>query len=414
MLLGIPEADQVADPRARPTPRSAPRRGADDASTRLRQRRCSPSTSTGGSTHPSDDIMTELLHAEFEDATGTDAHAHARGDPHLRLVVAGAGNETTTQLIGWAGKVLAEHPDQRRAARRRPVAHPGRGRGDPALRAAGARRRPLRRRRRRVPRSDRSRRQRHAASSSAPPTATTARFPDGDRFDIHREPLAHLTFGHGIHFCLGAALARIEGRVALDEMLSASRNGRSTSTGRGWRRPPRSAGSRPCRFSSDLAHRREAELPDVLGDVAHRRRPRRTRSGGTPTSPASSRATRRARDRAGGARPAVAGRPPTRAAPGRRRAWCASARSSGYSWCRRQCWEVMKRAPARRRLVPSQSPRGCGDVDSGDARPDRRGRRPAPPATSQWPRSGPRSPRAAARPCRRSGGRRSAARRRLP
>ena len=45
------------------------------------------------------------------------------------------------------------------------------------------------------------------------------RFVDGDRFDINREPLAHLSFGHGIHFCLGAALARIEGRVVLDEIL---------------------------------------------------------------------------------------------------------------------------------------------------------------------------------------------------
>ena len=69
------------------------------------------------------------------------------------------------------------------------------------------------------------------------------RYPQADRFDVHRKIGQHLTFGYGIHHCLGAALARLEGRVALDEVLkrfpewdvdweNASRA--PTSTVRGW------------------------------------------------------------------------------------------------------------------------------------------------------------------------------------
>ncbi len=64
--------------------------------------------------NPSDDIMTQLLQAEFVDETGATRQL-TRGEILTYVnVISGAGNETTTRLIGWAGKVLAEHPDQRR------------------------------------------------------------------------------------------------------------------------------------------------------------------------------------------------------------------------------------------------------------------------------------------------------------
>ena len=73
------------------------------------------------------------------------------------------------------------------------------------------------------------------------------RLAEPDTFDIHRQAGGHLTFSYGIHFCLGAALARLEGRVALEEVLKRFPSGRSTrttrqlastSTVRGWETLP--------------------------------------------------------------------------------------------------------------------------------------------------------------------------------
>src|SRR5690606_8501250 len=65
--------------------------------------------------HPSDDLMTHLLNAEFEDQDGQIRTLTRDEVLTYTAVLAGAGNETTGRLIGWLAKVLAEHPDQRRA-----------------------------------------------------------------------------------------------------------------------------------------------------------------------------------------------------------------------------------------------------------------------------------------------------------
>jgi cytochrome P450 len=196
--------------------------------------------------HPSDDLMTELLTAEFTDMDGT-VRTLTR-DEILGYIglLSGAGNETTTRLIGWAGKLLAENPEQRTQLV-----------GDPSLIPAAVeeclRYEPPSPVQSRYVTTDVRHHGRTVPAGSvmvllnASANRDERRFDDPDRFDIHRKAQRHLSFGYGLHFCLGAHLARLEARVALEEVLKRFPEWEvdmdnavqaRTSTVRGWEKLP--------------------------------------------------------------------------------------------------------------------------------------------------------------------------------
>jgi cytochrome P450 len=191
--------------------------------------------------NPSDDLITELLNTEFEDASGSRRPLRKSEILVFLAVVAGAGIETTGRMLGWLGKVLGEHPDQRRqvAADRSliPKAIEELLRFEsPAPNIARYVTAPVEYYGQTVP-----------AGSAMLLMAASAnhderRFELPERFDIHRTT-GHISFGIGGHYCLGASLARLEGRIALDEVLKrfpdwevdmANARRAPTATIRGW------------------------------------------------------------------------------------------------------------------------------------------------------------------------------------
>ncbi len=248
ILLGIPEQDQEAI------------RDRIDSGLRLRDGappdRVDDYTASSGNLfedyidwrieHPSDDLMTDLLRAEFEDDTGT--MRTLRRDEIVGYVglLAGAGNETTTRLIGWMGKLLAEHPDQRAELVADPSLVPN------AIEELLRYESPSPVQARYVTRDVELHGRTMPEGSvllllNAAANRDDRKFADPDRFDIHRTIDHHLAFGYGIHFCLGSHLARLEGRVALEEVLRRfpawdvdweHAEQAHTSTVRGWERLP--------------------------------------------------------------------------------------------------------------------------------------------------------------------------------
>jgi len=195
--------------------------------------------------HPSDDLITELLNAQVEERDGTMRRLERTEVLAYTAVVAGAGNETTARLIGFMGELLGENRSQRAELV-----------DDPSLIASA-----VEETLRYEPPSPVQARYVACDVELYGHTVTEGsymlllngsanrddtRFTEPDRYDIHRQG-GHLSFGQGIHFCLGSALARLEARVAFEEVLkrwtdwevdyeNASRA--RTSSVRGWAKLP--------------------------------------------------------------------------------------------------------------------------------------------------------------------------------
>jgi cytochrome P450 len=246
MLLGIPEEDQEAvRERVDANLRTEPGKPID-YSTTTRMGEGFEGYIDWRAEHPSDDLMTDLINIEFEDETGTQRKFTRDEILVMVSIIAGAGNETTNRLIGWAGKILAEHPQQRRQIYENraliPQAIEEILRFEPPGPSVA----------RYVTQEVEFHGTKVPAGSIllglvAAANRDERKFTDGGRFDINRKKAPHLTFGYGFHNCIGNALARVEGRIALDEILNRfpewdvdlpNAHLSSTSTVRGWETLP--------------------------------------------------------------------------------------------------------------------------------------------------------------------------------
>jgi cytochrome P450 len=168
--------------------------------------------------NPRDDVITRLIMTEFDDEHGVRGTLTREEALTYLSVLAGAGNHTTNRLISWTAKVLADNPDARRELLQNPSLIPNAI--EETLRFEPSSTQIARYVACDVEIYGQTVPEGNAMLCLAGSASRDERvFDDPDRFDIHRKIGHQLTFGYGAHFCLGASLARLEGRVALEEVL---------------------------------------------------------------------------------------------------------------------------------------------------------------------------------------------------
>jgi cytochrome P450 len=164
---------------------------------------------------PEDDLISALIAARDGDAALTEPEL-LNGIALLLI----AGHETTVNLIGNGVLALLQAPDQCELLRTRPDLLPSAI--EELLRYDG----PVERASQRIALTDME-----IAGTPIPEGAWVhvalaaadrdpAAFDHPDRLDVTRAPKRHVAFGHGLHFCLGAPLARLEGRIAIGSLLT--------------------------------------------------------------------------------------------------------------------------------------------------------------------------------------------------
>ncbi len=167
---------------------------------------------------PRDDMVSDLLASEITREDGSTRRLDHREVMAFFTLLEIAGSETTARLLGWASVLLARHPDQRAKLRADRGLVPNAVEEllrfePPSPIQARLVTRPVEWHGRAIP----------AYSKLALLTGSAGRdereYVNPDRFDVERSLDRHVTFGYGVHYCLGANLARLEARVVLEETL---------------------------------------------------------------------------------------------------------------------------------------------------------------------------------------------------
>jgi cytochrome P450 len=170
--------------------------------------------------NPTDDIMSALVTMEFTDEHGVTRQLTDMEACQYIFILSAAGNETTARHLGWVGSSLAQYPDQRAKLVANPDLIPNAVEEilryeSPSMALARVTTKDVTWYDQVVP----------EGSTVVLIQASTGRDqrafpdPDPDTLDVERKIERHISFGFGIHVCMGASLARLESRIAIEETL---------------------------------------------------------------------------------------------------------------------------------------------------------------------------------------------------